>query len=358
MSSMIIDRTETAITFRVDDVEPAGRRLATLQPRDAILDRTGVTIEAASDIVRPFVPAHTHGLVAAAERAFLDHRPLVLGPDAVWQAIAQGFADHVNANPEALRARLVPHQGKKTLVVPMNYLQRSPENPWVAAFTRMAELVRSHSHPEAIAALDVDFSTSTPLERAARAFVLLDAYQAFFEYEMMCICGIPWVRLEGTAADWKLVAEKLEALSRFDLQWWVESLRPVVRGLYRTAMGEPDPAFWRSIYQQREEHGGYGGPTSYVSGWIVRFAPYLGEGERRSRNPICTGEAKEIYPGELPRGFAQVPFKLDCGDKKDKMVALAGILGLEQDETTLALKPKILWAVGAEPKEVALRAPR
>src|SRR5262245_34010793 len=116
MSNTIIERTPTTITFRVDDVEPAVQPLATVRPRDAIQQRTGVAIEAASDIVRPFVPAHTHGLVSTVQSAFLTHRPLVLGPDALWQAIAQGFADHVNANPEKLRARLVPHQGKKKLV--------------------------------------------------------------------------------------------------------------------------------------------------------------------------------------------------------------------------------------------------
>jgi hypothetical protein len=352
----IIEKTETSITFRVDDVDLARDPLPTQRPRDAIRARTGVTIEAASDIVRPFVPAQGHGLVSTVQAAFLTHRPLVLGPDAIWQAIAQGFADHVNANPEQLRARLVPHQGKKKLVVPMSYLERSPENPWAAAFERMSKLVREHSHPEAHQALDVDFSTSGPVERAARAFVLLDAFQAYFEYEMMCLCGVPWVRLEGTPADWRLVAEKLEALGRFGLEWWVASVRPVVRELLRTSLGEPDPAFWRSIFQWREVKGGYGGPTTYVSGWIVRFAPWVGEAPQQRKNPVVTGESRDVSPGLLPRGFAQVPFVLAREDKPGErratnMVAFAGIMGMDQDERTLALRPKILWAVGREPEK-------
>jgi hypothetical protein len=355
MSKSIIEKTATSITFRVDDVDPARTLLATKRPREVLFERTGATIEAASDIVRPFVPVGTHGLVAATERAFIDHRPLVLSPDAIWQAIAQGFADHVNADSEGLRARLVPHQGKKKLVVPIEYLKGSPENPWAAAFTRMSQLVREHSKPEATRALDVDFSTSGPVERAARAFVLLDAFQAYFEYEMMCLCGIPWVRLEGTAEDWKLICEKLEALAAFGLDWWVASLRPVVRHLLRSALGEPDPKFWKAIFQRRDEQGGYGGPTRYVSGWILRFAPWLGEPGRQFRNPIVTGEQREIGPGALPRGFSQVPFFLACGDDKKRMVAYAGILGLDQDATTLAVRPKIAWAIAPEPAEKAVR---
>lgn len=228
----------------------------------------------------------------------------------------------------------------------------------------MAELVREHSHKAAVEALDVDFSTSGPVERAARAFVLLDAFQSFFEYEMACMCGIPWVRLEGTVKDWTLVAEKLEALAAFDLDWWVASLRPVVRELVKTASGQPNPAFWRSIFQWREEDQMYGGPTTYAGGWIVRFAPYVGEAPRQSRNPVVEGRAKDISPGALPRGFAQVPFVLARNDRptepgakteRTNMVALAGILGMEQDEKSFALRPKILWAVGREPTEKTVR---
>ncbi len=354
MHDAIIEKTATSITFRVDEVDIARDPLPTQRPRDAVLQRTGVAIEAASDIVRPFVPVHGHGLVSTVQSAFLTHRPLVLSPDAIWQTIAQGFADHVNASPDVLRARLVPHAGKKKLVVPISYLERSPENPWAPAFARMAELVREHSHPEAHQALDVNFSTSGPVERVARALVLLDAFQAFFEYEMQCLCGIPWVRLEGTAADWRLIIEKVEALGRFGLEWWVASLRPVLRELLRSALGEPDPAFWRSIFQWREERGGYGGPTTYVSGWIVRFVPWVGAAPHQRQNPVVMGSSRDISPELLPRGFAQVPFVLAREDKPGvrkttNMLAFAGIMGMDQDAKTLALRPKVMWAVGREP---------
>ena len=55
-------------------------------------------------------------LVGAIHLAFSRHLPLTLSPDAIWLTIVQGFTHHVNQFPEALRGRLVTHQGQRDLV--------------------------------------------------------------------------------------------------------------------------------------------------------------------------------------------------------------------------------------------------
>ena len=62
-------------------------------------------------------PDGVHPLLSAVARAFADHRPLVLSPDAVWLTIAQGVAQHVRLHAEELRPRLVRHAGRKRLNV-------------------------------------------------------------------------------------------------------------------------------------------------------------------------------------------------------------------------------------------------
>jgi hypothetical protein len=52
------------------------------------------------------------GCPAAADLAYRHHFPLVLTPDAVWLTVAQGLARHVTNNAEALRHRLVAHEGR------------------------------------------------------------------------------------------------------------------------------------------------------------------------------------------------------------------------------------------------------
>ncbi len=76
-----------------------------------------------------------HPVVAAVHLAFNDHRPLVLSPDMLWLLVAQGFANHVNANAEVLRPRFVKHRGKVTIKVRRDdFVKGSPENPWPEVF--------------------------------------------------------------------------------------------------------------------------------------------------------------------------------------------------------------------------------
>src|SRR5262249_19251179 len=58
-----------------------------------------------------------HPVVAAVHLAFSDHRTLVLSPDILWLLVAQGFANHVNANAKELRPKFVKHSGKVTIAV-------------------------------------------------------------------------------------------------------------------------------------------------------------------------------------------------------------------------------------------------
>jgi hypothetical protein len=345
-ATTILDRGESSITFRVDDVELAYEPLDLLVPNDIIQTVTHLAPEASSDPATPLFPAHHHGLVATIRQASLDHRPLVLGPDAFWQAIAQGFADHVNANPEKLKAKVVPHAGKKKLVVPMKYLEREADNPWAHVMESFAKLVRKHAPPDATAALDVSFSTSSPVERVARSVVLMDSGQTPSRYEHPTTCGIPWVKLEGKGPDWDQIGARLEKLAGFGLDWWVAGLRPIVQELARTSRGVVDHDFWRTMFQMRDE----GRPKTTVSGWIARLVPYVGM--PRQRNPLVLGKATEIAQSALPSGIAQVPFVVKEKDGKQvPMFAFAGIFGMLQDRETLSLSPRILWAIARQPRQ-------
>ena len=53
------------------------------------------------------VGSRCHSLIEAVQIAFSQHRPLVLSPDSIWLAIAQGFSHHLAANAEVLRDRVV-----------------------------------------------------------------------------------------------------------------------------------------------------------------------------------------------------------------------------------------------------------
>jgi hypothetical protein len=67
--------------------------------------------------LRVVPPDGMHPLLGAIGRAFAEHRPIVLSPDAVWLTIAQGVAQHVRLHAEELRPLPVNHSGRRRLTV-------------------------------------------------------------------------------------------------------------------------------------------------------------------------------------------------------------------------------------------------
>ena len=186
-------------------------------------------------------------LVQMAHDAFYEHRPITLSPDAVWFTIAQGFATHVNLNAEALRSRFVRHEGQLKLVVIRPDFILGQHNPWPEAFAEFSTQIAEHVGKlrDLVVA---DFSTTTPLERAATEVLLMDTFQAYFEYEMLVGCGIPQITLLGTPDDWRSVRHRAQMLSEYGLEHWTAALLPVLDRIIATAEGADDPHFWRSFF--------------------------------------------------------------------------------------------------------------
>jgi hypothetical protein len=238
-----------------------------------------------------------HPVVAAAHRAFMDHRPLCLSPDIIWLMICQGVASHIDANAEELRPRIVSHQGKVTIRVQRDeFVKGSPENPWAQAIEELTSKVREHVG-SAFDLFQPAFTTTGPVERAAAGIVLLDAMQCYFTYDMDTLCGIPAVTLEGTPEDWQAIADRAEQFAFLDLEWWLKPLRGVLRQFVSAAQGNVDRSFWKSLYKYHDESGG---PT--ITGWISTLFPYLkgsGTGLATHRNPYLTLDSQRLEDEDI-----------------------------------------------------------
>src|SRR5271166_23338 len=234
-----------------------------------------------------------HPVVAAVDRAFMDHRPLCLSPDMIWLMIIQGVANHINAHAEDLRPRIVSHQGKVTIQVRRDdFVKGSPENPWSEVFNEFSVQIRDHVGPKLDLFLPA-FSTTGPVERAAAEVVLLDAMQSYFEYEVRTLCGIPTITLEGTHEDWKALAERVQGFKAIGLGSWLKVLSPILDQFARAAQGDVDPTFWRSLYKLNNRSGG-----PVITGWITAFFPYLKD-YRTRRATVPVSEFFKIGRGNL-----------------------------------------------------------
>jgi hypothetical protein len=359
----LMPTSTTGTTFEVSDVAPATESLAEIPYHQAVTDFLGGAVESCSRYHGKLLAGvRSHPLIGTLHAAFCSHRPVSLSPDMIWLTLCQGFAHHVNAHADAQRHRLVKHEGKLELMVYRNeFVKGSPENDWPGVFAEFSEAIRAHigdTHGLIVA----NFSTTGPVERAASEVVLLDAMQAFFSYEVVTMCGIPSITLEGTADDWRKIAGRVQEFRHFDLAWWVDMLQPLLEQFAAAADGRVDHGFWKSIYKWK---GSDGSGSPHVSGWILKLFPYVANPEAKyaafsgresvapplRRNPwLCAppssdGPVRDDFPG-LP---AKAPFKWKIGPPGSEVVFdmefIGGLVGIAQDPPTLCLRPEIGWAI-------------
>jgi hypothetical protein len=346
------------LSFPVDDVAPVldvlpSRPLGELFPE-------ALTI--GGDPARPVLaPDGVHPLLSAVGRAFAEHRPLVLSPDAVWLTIAQGVAQHVRLHAEELRPRLVAHAGRKRLTVSHGGGMPVGAEAWGQVVAQLSGQLEAEISGELFAC---DFSTSTEVERVAGRIALLDAYSPYFSFWLRCVCGIPSVTLTGTPRDWERIRERVDALAGFGLENWRRSLAPITDQFVRAAAGEADTAFWQRIYNPADAYGGH-----VITGWAARLYPYLvGLGTAEVPNPLLElpideprdltigdrvgyqgpGVRSDAVPATLSRVIVNVNDQING---ENRAVALhAGLVGVAQDSDG-ALRPVAGWHLApAEPQ--------
>lgn len=336
---------QNVTTFAIYEVERAKKPHPTFKTQEAIKMLLGSDVEACCDYTTDCIKkVQFQPLLAAAHLAFSEHRPLVISPDMIWVTIVQGLAQHIKNHAEKLRSHFVGHQGKLEISVFRDDLvKKSPENPWAEVIGNFSDAIRTHlggTYDRLIS----DFTTTGPVERTACEVALLDVFQPYFEYRVYCICGIPEITLEGATEDWQRLREKVDHLETYDLDWWLPAVRNVCDHFVRASQGDVDLRHWRDIYKRETAYG-----WDTINGWLVQLIPYLKNymtGNFTRRNPLLTDpHGHEVTTNSIPSGIAQVPFCLRSQNEEVAMEFLGGFIGVTQDEESLALRPKLGWAV-------------
>jgi len=190
-------------------------------------------------------------------------------------AAAQVICMLVQVMAEALHVR---HEGKKDLCVWTDSLEPAA---WPQLVSQFSAQIRDNSDPVLYETLLCDFSTTTPTIRTANEVALMDAYQRYFRYIMVCVCGIPTITLEGTPSDWQRIRDRIELLATFGLEWWTSRLAPILDESVATANGAPDLSFWQAIYKPERAYA-----TEMATGWIADLFPISGT-HRTAHVTLC-----------------------------------------------------------------------
>ena len=281
-------------------------------------------------------------------KAWCQHRPVVLSPDAVWLIICQQFSHYVNERPEEFRSLLVNHEGKKELKVETALpLDQADWPGLVAGFT--SEIAK-YTNNDIATTLVADFSTTGTDERIASEVTLMDVVKPYFDYTVIyAVCGIPSFTLTGTPADWRKVLEKTQALEAFGLGWWTSELEPLLEEFVKAAEGHPDYWFWKDIVKKSRPRT-IQGPSctkrhvqlTKFDGWFLKFFPF----DNKGRTP----KEVDITQTMLPETVV-VPFKylVTAPDgsvlEETPMELVAGIVGVQENTETFTMTPEIGWFV-------------
>jgi hypothetical protein len=125
-------------------------------------------------------------------------------------------------------------------------------------------------------------------------------------------CDIPSVTIEGTVQDWQSISSKLDRLRGFELEWWVNELKPIIAQIIQAKSGAFNRDFWMGMVRynhavpgvEYDSQGNWIGSQrpSTITGWITNFFPYDKSGQR-------LGGAVESS-SELPSEMLNVPFTI------------------------------------------------
>lgn len=348
------------VKFTVDPVDPNLERLPVVtdsvrrdkfRPYDFRIRTEWIAGELGASAPADHGPSG-HAFLDLFLKAWNEHRPVRLTPDAVWMFLLDNYRDVVRDDPERVRADLVLHaSGKVPLVAVLDpsvlgELQR--RETWEGITRQLLDSMNRHTVSDRHQSMQLDFSTTTPTRALARRIRTLDAYQDFFGFYGGVTCGIPTVHLEGVPEDWKRLRESVQALRIAPTTLWIDGLQPVLDAFVATAEGHPPADFWSSFVRFVPAEPDCG-EIDHMDGWITRLihSPFRD-------TPSSKPDSGRTRPAEIPRfrlpmaapadhGHVEFTMLLPSGGRRSFYLA-SGFTGVHQDRSG-TLSAEMGWAV-------------
>lgn len=362
----VSQQTDDKRTFVVDENLPAPKKDMGMQSGDLIAKQWARE----NNVINPIAYSFKNDIFCNLGQdnffkfmveAYADHRPIVLSPDIIWNLIAQGFCQHVNNNPEALRDRIVYHEkGKIELTITTNEELHSPNVKWDELLDVFDKQIAESTKDNLADVMRADFSTTDKTARIVSQMTLMSSVKAFFDYSVIyATCGIPSITLEGTPEDWLKVRNKAIQLRKYDLDldWWLIDLIPILKEFFQASQGNVHKAFWRNIVKKDRPEEFVGGGCSWgdrpteLDGWFLKLMPYDRKGKR-------TPNKVSYEYDDMPSQVINVDFMYKNLETNTTtpMEMLCGFVGIEVDSTTNAMRPKLGWMVCEKDKQLEIES--
>ena len=312
----------------------------------------------------------SHSMVDALSIAYSQHRPITISPDMVWLMLMQGFGIHINENSESLRKKIVNFSGKKNLDVEVSKsFDMKSSFDWSNVIFNLQGQIKDNVGENLMKIANSRFSTTTLNEDLAYNIALMNSMSSYFNYSITLMCGIPEITLEGTIEDWQRIDSTAMELKKYNLNWWLQDLEPILREFVKARSGNINQKFWSNIFElKRKSAGCY--TVDYLNGWILKFFPYISVNGSYMKNPVIgkkegnelpkDGKQKANYVSSSNIKFENIPTGISkanvlVANKRDNTYTtcylLSGFVGIAEDSITNYLKPEISWGVTESDKK-------
>lgn len=343
----VVSRKPSEITFAVDDVEPNLDRIPLVSDSSWRESRRPPFDDESRWVVGEHGPnlvecEKTHAFAGTFVRAWNEHRPVRLSPDAVWMMLTESLLRKVERDPEACRHAMVHRKsGKDTLDVRLSddfpSRMRQPD-AWRPLATGLLDSMDRFVVGRRHRVLSRRFSTSTPARLMSSRLRVLQIYQAYFEFRGTTACGIPSITLEGTAEDWKDLRARLDTLGICGLERWRDRMAGILDEFVASAQGRPSRDFWKSFVRYTPTDPDCG-ESSRMDGWITQF--FASDQSQPAGDPSMGSVAMDLLPYDHGGFPVRIAFP---GNRMGRFQVVSGFAGIAQAADG-ALYPELGWCV-------------
>ncbi len=348
------------VSFDVNDVPIAPSLLKVYQAKEVFESKVGKKILFFPEEHKPLslVTTPNNAFIQTIQECYDEHRPLVLSPDIIWLAISQGVAMHINQHYSELKNRIFIKNKPEELIIRNDSLEYASKH-WKQLISDLSEQTKPYTKQDYYHFFVGDYSTTGPIEQTVYKATLLHGYKKTFQYVAETGCGIPSILIRGNKEDWQKIMNRLDKLDNIGLKEWKIVLQPIIKEFILAVDGKANRPFWQQIYKTASEYGG-----SYISGWIIKFFPYIKKleivqeeqtldsmivNERYEWNPFLEDDMYlrcNLMTDNFPSGILDVPITWVNYNTKVtlKIEVYAGFMGIKQYNDK-SLEPLISWAV-------------
>ncbi|KAF8063403.1 hypothetical protein FPV67DRAFT_241690 [Lyophyllum atratum] len=316
-----------------------------------------------------------NGFVLGVVSAYNNHHNLVIRPDDVWIAIISQLNFYINAHAEELRDKFVDHSGKKDIIVTTMVSTLDQVNFGDLAIQMTGQIDMNVKDKSLSSWVLPNFSTTTPNDIVVCSALIMSTLKEYFRYVMMLGCGIPFITLEGTQADWQSILTRIDKIPEFgeEPKEWAQMLRVILKRFVRAFDTSRPPRADKEFWERMVHEQPGGSFTPFVSGWITAFCAWEPNGvffaarkhSGSSFGPQPPGWVRKLkfdgvcFPRvwEAPEGYAEVDVlvvDVRTGEELD-CTMLAGHVGLTMEgegrlDTVRAAPQWFMYVKGEERK--------